>query len=74
MYQIKLGRGLHIKVKDNILLSICIPAFNRDDYLKNTLDSIVNQAKFPASCEVIISDNNSTDNTRVLDITEMRQI
>ncbi len=66
MYQIKLGRGLHIKVKDNILLSICIPAFNRDDYLKNTLDSIVNQAKFPASCEVIISDNNSTDNTRAI--------
>lgn len=55
-----------MKVKDNILLSICIPTFNRDDYLTNTLNSIVNQAKFPASCEVIISDNNSTDSTRAI--------
>jgi abequosyltransferase len=48
----------------NPLLSICIPTFNRADYLKNTLNSITGQEKFSESCEVIISDNNSTDNTR----------
>jgi len=46
------------------LLSICIPTFNRADCLKNTLNSIIGQEKFSDSCEVIISDNNSTDNTR----------
>jgi glycosyltransferase involved in cell wall biosynthesis len=48
----------------NSLLSICIPTFNRAEYLKNTLNSITGQEKIYESCEVIISDNNSTDNTR----------
>lgn len=46
------------------LLSICIPTFNRANYLKNTLYSIVSQEKYCEECEIIISDNNSTDNTR----------
>jgi len=56
--------NLHSEVKENKLLSICIPTFNRAQYLKNTLYSIIGQEKFSESCEVIISDNNSTDNTR----------
>lgn len=52
------------EITENKLLSICIPTFNRAEYLKNTLYSIIEQEKFSESCEVIISDNNSTDNTR----------
>jgi abequosyltransferase len=53
-------------MKNNIVLSICIPTFNRASYLKKTLDSIVNQRIFKEtnSVEVIISDNNSEDDTK----------
>jgi len=56
--------NLHSEVKENKLLSICIPTFNRAQYLKNTLNNIIEQKKFSESCEIIISDNNSTDKTR----------
>ncbi|AMC36755.1 glycosyltransferase family 2 protein [Janthinobacterium sp. B9-8] len=46
------------------LLSICIPTYNRDKYLKECLDSIVIQEC--KDIEVVISDNASTDNTEVL--------
>lgn len=51
---------------NNPLLSICIPTYNRANYLETTLDSIVNQRSFQESddVEVIISDNCSTDNTQ----------
>lgn len=42
-------------------ISICIPTFNRADYLEQTLQSITNQTIKPF--EVIIVDNASTDNT-----------
>lgn len=46
------------------LLSICIPTYNRAQYLKNTLESIVSQKEFNSSnVEIVISDNASTDNT-----------
>lgn len=45
------------------LLSICIPTYNRAEYLRRTLDSIVSQDGFAANCEIVISDNSSTDNT-----------
>ncbi|MEK7618181.1 MAG: glycosyltransferase family 2 protein [Patescibacteria group bacterium] len=48
------------------LLSICIPTFNRADCLKLCLLSIVSQfqdPEVPGSVEVVISDNNSSDNT-----------
>jgi glycosyltransferase involved in cell wall biosynthesis len=48
------------------LLSICIPTFNRAEYLRNTLNSITGQDRFLESCEVVISDNSSNDNTRAV--------
>lgn len=45
----------------NPKLSICIPSYNRGEYLIETLESIFNQ--LPDSVEVIVSDNASTDDT-----------
>ena len=46
-------------------LSICIPTFNRADYLERTLGSIVCQKYFltTSDVEIIISDNCSWDAT-----------
>lgn len=48
----------------SIKLSICIPTYNRANYLKETLDSIV--AQLDDEVEIAISDNASTDNTEEL--------
>jgi abequosyltransferase len=45
-------------------LSICIPTFNRGEYIKSTIDSIVNQCC--DNIEIVISDNASTDNTEII--------
>jgi abequosyltransferase len=45
------------------LLSICIPTYNSANYLRNALNSIVNQDGFDHRCEIVISDNNSNDDT-----------
>jgi abequosyltransferase len=53
----------------NILLSICIPTYNRADLLFNNLNQIDKQLKnLPShfSVEIIIQDNNSEDNTLLL--------
>lgn len=47
------------------LLSICIPTYNRAEYLEKSLNSLVMQDEFP-QIEVVISDNCSTDGTQVL--------
>jgi len=47
-----------------MLLSICIPTYNRSEFLEKTLLSIVEAQRFEEMCEVVISDNNSSDNTR----------
>lgn len=45
-----------------MLISVVIPAYNEEDSLPKTLDSLVRQeTRFPY--EVIVVDNNSTDNT-----------
>jgi abequosyltransferase len=46
----------------DVLLSICIPTFNRARFLKRTLDSIFSQT-VETDIELFISDNASTDNT-----------
>jgi abequosyltransferase len=53
-------------MKNNIILSICIPTFNRAEYLEDTLQSIVSQKKFIETdeVEIVISDNCSEDNTK----------
>lgn len=47
--------------QNNPLVSICIPTYNSAEYLRESLDSIVNQT-YPNK-EIIISDNASTDET-----------
>ncbi|WP_321952703.1 glycosyltransferase [Paraburkholderia bannensis] len=58
----------------NILLSLCIPTYNRAAVLKTTLESIVTQEAFLATdeIEVVIADNCSSDNTAAL-VTEYVQ-
>lgn len=48
------------------ILSICIPTYNRVEYLRQTLESIVSQDVFlnTNEVEVAISDNCSSDNTQ----------
>jgi abequosyltransferase len=49
----------------DILLSICIPTYNRCDILDITLQRLFNSKEFDEKfIEVIVSDNCSTDNTR----------
>ena len=50
---------------DKPLLSICIPTYNRSQYLKKCLEAIVRQDGFQY-VEVIISDNCSTDDTEAI--------
>jgi glycosyltransferase involved in cell wall biosynthesis len=47
-----------------MLLSICIPTYNRADNLEKTLHSIVSQDAWQdGDCEIVISDNASPDRT-----------
>lgn len=46
------------------LVSICIPTYNRAEYLKRTIESIICQPEFQSGeVEIVVSDNASTDNT-----------
>lgn len=51
---------------DKPLLSICIPTYNRAEYLEQCLEAIVHQEGFDERVEVVISDNASTDGTQEL--------
>lgn len=51
---------------NSVVLSICIPTFNRAPFLKECLESIVSQFQNPEiqkTVEIIVSNNGSTDNT-----------
>lgn len=49
------------------LVSICIPTYNRAEYLKNSLDSLIDQSEFKnGMVSIVISDNSSTDGTQDL--------
>jgi abequosyltransferase len=43
-------------------LSICIPTFNRANFIGATLESVLSQVT--SECEIVISDNASTDDTQ----------
>jgi abequosyltransferase len=45
------------------LLSICIPTYNRASVLELCINSIISQKSFDNRTEIIILDNNSSDNT-----------
>lgn len=45
------------------ILSICIPTYNREKYLKRLIDSIVNQKGFTNEVSIVINDGPSKDNT-----------
>lgn len=47
----------------NSRLSVIIPVFNGEKYLKECLDSIVNQDIGVNNFEVIVVNDNSTDNS-----------
>lgn len=49
---------------EKILLSICIPTFNRANILNETIKKIVSDIDFDHNVELVISDNCSTDNTK----------
>jgi glycosyltransferase involved in cell wall biosynthesis len=54
--------------KDKILtenpeISVCVPAFNQEKYIAETLDSILQQ-KIDVPFEIIIADDYSSDNTK----------
>ena len=44
-------------------LSVILPTFNRADSLKRALGALLRQTADPASYEVVVVNNNSTDNT-----------
>ena len=47
-----------------MLLSICIPTYNRAEYLHNAIESITAQPEWESGAvEIVISDNGSTDDT-----------
>lgn len=53
-------------LKNEILLSICIPTYNRSKNLEDTILSIVSQKRFQDNndIEIVVSDNCSDDNTK----------
>lgn len=46
-----------------VLLSICIPTYNRANYLESCLLSIFSQLEEDMSVEIVVSNNKSTDHT-----------
>ncbi|MDD2653618.1 MAG: glycosyltransferase family 2 protein [Candidatus Omnitrophica bacterium] len=47
---------------NNPLVSVCVPTYNDSNYLKKSLESIINQTY--KDLEIIVCDNASTDNTK----------
>lgn len=49
------------------LVSICIPTYNRSEYLRLSLERYIREPEFLSGCvEIVISDNTSTDDTGVM--------
>lgn len=52
--------------KDLRSVTIIIPTYNRANILETTIESLINQSYPKDKFEIIIADNNSTDNTKAL--------
>ena len=49
------------------LVSICIPTYNRSEYLRLSLERYIREPEFLRGCvEIVISDNASTDDTEIM--------
>lgn len=48
------------------ILSIIIPAYNEQQLISDCLDSVLNQTTDPALYEIVVIDNNSTDQTATI--------
>jgi len=53
-------------MSEQLCASIIIPAYNQADYLRRCLEAVAAQTINPASFEIIIVDNNSTDHTQTV--------
>lgn len=49
---------------EGVFISVIISTYNRAKYIGITLDSFLNQSYPPSLYEIIVCDNNSTDNTK----------
>ena len=48
----------------NYKVSVIIPAYNAQDTIRRSIDSVINQTMGFSNIELILYDDNSTDNTR----------
>lgn len=53
---------MEVNMKDVPLVSVCIPAFNVQDYIEDTLISVINQTY--KNIEIIVVNDGSTDHTK----------
>ena len=58
------GCPICIGQKYSMLLSIIIPTLNRQNYLVEAINSVLDQSLPPENYEIIVVDNGSSDNTR----------
>ncbi|MFC1920735.1 glycosyltransferase [Chloroflexota bacterium] len=49
---------------DNIRFSVIIPTFNRSEILRQAVEALCNQEEPGCAYEIVVADNDSTDNTR----------
>lgn len=61
-------------VKSEVFISIVIATYNRAEYLIRALDSLNNQSLHKSDYEILVVDNASTDNTKIIVEAKMKSI